>query len=128
MAKSNRNYSYADRFQRFIQKIVNFAIRARTKNEIDKSPDGIFDGEQGELLVKFGEKIFYRKNDSNDFVSLSDEYSDLIESKKDIMNKGVNKNVTWQKSGVKGTTSWEFVGYFTPMTNCDCCVTGSSDG
>ena len=73
----NSNYTFSDRFQRFIQKIANFAQTARSTAQIDNSPTDIFTGEQGELLTKYKNKIFYRKNDSSDFVSLSDEYVDL---------------------------------------------------
>lgn len=129
MAKKNPNedYSYSDRFQRFISKLIEFAINSRSKSEIDNSPDDIFDGEKGELLIKFKDKIFYRKNDNNEFVNLSDEYKDYLESKTDILNKGINKKVTWQKSSEKGTKKWEFLGYFSPICDVDCCVTGSGD-
>lgn len=129
MAKSNpnKNYSFGDRFQKFIKKVINFAIRARSTDEIDTGPTDIFDGERGELLVKFGEKIFYRKNDSNQFVNLSDEYTQLVEQNKYILNKGINKNTTWQKNSDLGYKQWEFLGYFSPICDVDCCVTGSGD-
>ena len=129
MAKQNphKDYTYSDRFQRFIQKLISFAISAKSISEIDNSPDKIFDGEHGELLVKYKEKIFYRKNDSESFVSLSDEYRELTESSKVVLSDGVNKHASWVKSSKKGTTDWQFLGYFSPICDVDCCMTGSSE-
>ena len=129
MATKNphEDYTFGDRFQRFLKKLITFAKTARTSQEIDNSPDQIFDGEKGELLVKFKNNIFYRKNDSNEFVSLNDEYSELMESNKYVLSQGVNKNVSWTKSGERGNKQWEFLGYFSPICDVDCCVTGSGD-
>ena len=121
----NSNYTFSDRFQRFIQKIANFAQTARNTSQIDNSPTDIFTGEQGELLTKYKNKIFYRKTNSSEFVSLSDEYSDLTNQYEYILSQGVNKYATWQKTSKDDEKQWTFTGYFSPICGVDCCVTGS---
>ena len=121
----NSNYTFSDRFQRFIQKIANFAQIARSKSQIDDAPTDIFTGEQGELLTKYKNKIFYRKNNSSEFISLSDEYSDLTNQYEYILSQGVNKYATWQKTSKTDEKNWTFTGYFTPICGIDCCASGS---
>jgi len=121
----NSNYTFSDRFQRFIQKIANFAQTARSTSQIDNSPTDIFTGEQGELLTKYKNKIFYRKTNSSEFVSLSDEYSDLTNQYEYVLSQGVNKYATWQKTSKDDEKQWTFTGYFSPICGVDCCVTGS---
>jgi len=120
----NSNYTFSDRFQRFIQKIANFALTARNKSQIDAGPTDIFTGEQGELLTKYKNKIFYRKNNESEFVSLSDEYSDLTEQYEYVLSQGINKYATWQKTSKDDEKKWTFTGYFCPIAGIDCCVTG----
>jgi hypothetical protein len=123
----NSDFTYGDRFQRFVTKLTNFARVARSKSEIDNSPDGIFEGEQGELLTKFKNQIYYRKNDSNEFVSLSDEHKELMDQHEYVLSQGVNKTATWTKKNAKGsaTNDWAFTGYFCPIAGVDCCITGA---
>ena len=121
----NSNYTFSDRFQRFIQKIANFAQNARSKSQIDDAPTDIFTGEQGELLTKYKNKIVYRKNNSSEFISLSDEYSDLTDQYEYILSQGVNKYATWQKTSKTDEKNWTFTGYFTPICGLDCCASGS---
>lgn len=125
----NSNYTFSDRFQTFIQKIANFAVTARSKSQIDTGPQDIFTGEQGELLTKYKNKIFYRKNNSNEFVNLSEEYSDLTNQYEYLLSKGVNKYATWQKSSKNDEKDWTFTGYFSPICGIDCCaLSGSVSG
>ncbi len=120
------DYTFGDRFKKFITKIVNFAIRARSNSEIDTSPQDIFDGEQGELLTKFKNKIFYRKNDSSEFISLSDEYQEITRETEYTLSTGINKYATWTKTSPRGRDKdWELVGYFCPINDVDCCITGA---
>lgn len=127
MANNNdSNYTFSDRFQTFIRKIANFAVTARNKTQIDTGPQNIFTGEPGELLTKYKNKIFYRKNNSNEFVSLSDEYSDLTNKYEYLLSKGVNKYATWQKSSKNNEKDWTFTGYFSPISGIDCCAASGS--
>jgi hypothetical protein len=129
MANSDdTNYTFSDRFQRFIQKIASFAQIARSKSQIDTGPQDIFTGEQGELLTKYKNKIFYRKSDSDEFISLSDEYSELTNQYEYVLSQGVNKYATWQKTSKTDEKNWTFTGYFSPISGIDCCVSGSVSG
>ena len=130
MANSdNSNFTFSDRFQRFLQKIANFALTARSKSQIDTGPQDIFTGEPGELLTKYKNKIFYRKNNSSEFVSLSDEYSELTNQYEYLLSKGVNKYATWQKTSKNDEKDWTFTGYFSPICGIDCCaLSGSVSG
>ena len=130
MANPHKNYTFGNRFQKFLEKIVNFAKTARNSSQIDTGPDGIFDGEKGELVSKYKENIFYRKNDSNKFIRLSDEYSELVEKNKYVLSQGVNEKATWVKSSHLGSTTWQFCGYFSPFSSIgtsECCTTSSYD-
>jgi len=125
----NSNYTFSDRFQRFVGKIANFATIARSKAQIDTGPQDIFTGEQGELLTKYKNKIFYRKNGSNEFVNLSEEYSELTNQYEYLLSKGVNKYATWQKTSKNNEKNWTFTGYFSPICGIDCCaLSGSISG
>lgn len=122
------DYTFSDRFQRFITNLINFARTSRSNTETDNSPDGIFDGDEGAILTKFKEKIYYRDPDSEEFVSLSDEYPQLIEQSKYALNQGTNKFATWQKVSERKTKKWKFSGYFCATSDVNCCTTGSTTG
>jgi len=121
----NIDYTYADRFQKFLKKIIDFAKRARSKSEVDNAPDGIFDGDQGELLTKFKHHIFYRNPESNEFVSLSEEFKELLKENEEVLGQGINKVATWTKVSPRGQTAWTLTGYFCPIGTVDCCITGA---
>ena len=122
----NIDYTFGDRFKKFINRLIVFAKRAKSKNEIDNSAQDIFDGEQGELLTKYKNKIFYRKNDSDTFISLSDEYEELTQQTEYILSTGINKYATWTKTSARGIDKdWELTGYFSPINDIDCCITGA---
>ena len=128
---ANKDYNFSDRFQRFVTNLVNFAKRSRSTNDVDNSPNDIFDGEQGAILTKFKEKIYYRDPDSNQFISLSDEYPQLIEQNKYILSQGTNKFATWQKASKRDTKKWKFTGYFCATSDVNCCagqLSGSVSG
>ena len=119
----NTNYTYSDRFQQFVKKLASFSTSGRSSSTVDNNPTDIFTGEAGELLTKYKELIFYRKVNSDTFVSLSDDYKTLIETNKFVLSQGINKYATWQKKD--GPKDWDFVGYFTPICDMNCCPSGS---
>lgn len=128
MANKKSDYTFSDRFQRFITNLINFAKTSRSTSQADTSPDGIFDGDQGSILTKFKEKIYYRDPESEEFVSLSDEYPQLIEQSKYVLSQGTNKFATWQKVSERKTKKWKFTGYFCATSDVNCCATGSVSG
>ena len=119
----NTNYTHSDRFQQFVKKLASFSTSGRSSSKVDDSPTDIFTGEAGELLTKYKERIFYRKVNSDTFVSLSDDYKTLIDTNKFVLSQGINKYATWQKKD--GLKDWDFVGYFTPICDINCCPSGS---
>lgn len=127
MGKSNDpnvNYTFADRYQKFVSRLVQFAKIARSSKEKDNSPDGIFTGETGDLLTKTDNLIYYRSNSDSDFTSLSDQYPELTKKTQYALTQGVNQRASWVKTA-SGPTSWKLVGYFCPILGIDCCVTSS---
>lgn len=133
MANDNKSdYTFSDRFQRFITNLINFAKVSRSNKQDDNSPNDIFDGDEGAILTKFKEKIYYRDTDSNEFISLSDEYPELIEQSKYVLSQGVNKFATWEKISQRKVKKWKFTGYFCATSDVNCCAgretTGSLSG
>lgn len=120
----NVNYTFADRYQRFISKLTQFATSARSATETDASPNGIFEGDAGDLLVKTDNQIFYRNNSNTDFTSLSDQFPDLTKRTSYVLAQGVNKKASWVKTS-SGPSSWKLLGYFCPILGINCCATSS---
>ena len=121
------NYTFADGYQKFISKLTQFAKSARTTTEKDTSPDGVFTGEPGDLLVKNDNLIWYRDNSDADFNSLSDQFPDLTKKTQYVLTQGINKKASWVKTAA-GPTTWKLLGYFCPILGVDCCATGSFSG
>ena len=118
------NYTFADRYQRFISKLVLFAKSARSDKEIDESPEGIFTGEPDDLLTKNSNLIYYRKNTDRDFSSLSDQFPELTQKTSYVLAQGINKKASWAKTAA-GPATWKLLGYFCPILGVNCCATGS---
>lgn len=118
------NYTFADRYQRFISKLTQFAESARSDEEVDASPNDIFTGDVGDLLVKNGNAIYYRNNNNGDFNSLSDQFPDLTRQTSYVLGQGINKKASWVKTAA-GPTTWRLLGYFCPILGVNCCATGS---
>lgn len=123
----NTNYTFANRYQRFISRLTQFAISARSPTQIDNSPDGIFQGEPGDLLTKYNNLIYYRHNGQTEFTSLSDQFPNLTKQTAYVLAQGVNKKASWVKTAT-GLSSWKLVGYFSPICGVDCAITGSASG
>jgi hypothetical protein len=125
----NVNYTFSDRYQRFVSKLTQFATKARSKSEVDNSPEGIFDGEPGDLLVKNDNLIFYRNNSNADFTSLSEQFPELTSRTSYVLAQGINKKASWVKTSA-GPSTWKLVGYFCPILGVDCCAnaSGSNSG
>lgn len=122
------NYTFSDRYQRFVSKLTQFARLTRKSNTVDNSPDGIFTGEVGDLLVKTDNKIYYRGQSDADFKSLSDQFPDITQTTSYVLAQGVNKKASWVKTPT-GLKSWKLLGYFCPILNVNCCaLSGSVSG
>ena len=122
------NYTFSDRYQRFISKLTQFAELTRKSNTVDTSPDGIFTGDVGDLLVKNDNQIYYRGQSDADFNSLSDQFPEITQKTSYILAQGINKKASWVKTPT-GLKSWKLLGYFCPILNVNCCaLSGSVSG
>jgi len=121
------NYTFADRYQKFISKLSLFAKTARSSKQKDTSPEDLFEGEAGDLLIKNDNLIWYRNNSDPDFNSLSDQFPELTKKTQYVLTQGINKKASWVKTAA-GPTTWKLLGYFCPILGVDCCATGSFSG
>ena len=117
----NSKYIYGDRYQRFINKLCNFAITARSTKEIDKSPIGTLSGNFGDVLTKDLNHIYYNSPDTGEFISLSDQFPDITRRTEVVLSSGINKKVSWVKTD-DSEFSWKFVGYYTYIADRNCCI------
>jgi hypothetical protein len=118
------NYTFADRYQQFVSKLTQFAQKARSNKEVDASPNGIFTGDPGDLLIKNDNTIYYRNNSDADFNSLSDQFPNLTRQTSYVLAQGINKKASWVKTAA-GPATWKLLGYFCPILGINCCATGS---
>jgi hypothetical protein len=121
------NYTFADRYQQFVSKLTQFAIKSKSSKDVDTSPEGIFDGEPGDLLVKNENLIFYRNQTDSDFNSLSDQFPELTARTSYVLAQGVNKNASWVKTAA-GPTTWKLLGYYCPILGVNCCAVNPASG
>jgi hypothetical protein len=86
------------------------------------SPDGIFDGTMGTILVKNGSDILFQENEDSDFTNLSAMFPYIIEPRKYLLEQGINQRVTWVKNSRSSEKTWKFLGYTCPFNDvCDPC-------
>lgn len=109
------NFIKDNRFPKFINKLTFNSLNETDNTYIDTSPDGIFDGDIGTILVKDGTDILYKTNTDNDFTNISSYFKSLVESKSGLLNSGINKRATWIKNSSSTEKSWKFLGYTCPF-------------
>jgi hypothetical protein len=89
---------------------------------VDDSPDGIFDGDIGTVLVKDGKDILYRTNTDTEFTNISSYYKTVVDAKSGLLTSGINKKATWIKNSSSTDKSWKFLGYTCPFdSTCAAC-------
>lgn len=116
------NFIKDNRFPKFINKLTFNSLNETDNTYIDTSPDGIFDGDIGTILVKDGTDILYKTNTDNDFTNISSYFKSLVESKSGLLNSGINKRATWIKNSSSTEKSWKFLGYTCPFdSTCVSC-------
>lgn len=120
-ANHNSKYIYGDRYQRFINNLCNFAIKARSTKEIDNSPIGTLSGDFGDVLTKDLNHIYYNSPDTGEFVSLSDQFPEITRRTESLLSTGINKKVSWIKTN-ESEFSWKFFGYCTYIADRNCCI------
>ena len=105
------NFIKDNRFSKFINKLASNSLNQTDSTYVDDSPNGIFDGDIGTVLVKDGKSILYKTNIDDTFTNLSDFYKSVVDSKSELLTSGINKKATWIKNSSSTEKTWKFLGY-----------------
>lgn len=109
------NFIKDNRFPKFINKLASNSLNQTDSTYVDDSPNGIFDGDIGTILVKDGKSILYKTNTDDTFTNLSDYYKSVVDSKSELLTSGINKKATWIKNSSSTEKTWKFLGYTCPF-------------
>ena len=109
------NFIKDNRFPKFINKLASNSLNQTDSAYVDDSPNGIFDGNIGTILVKDGKSILYKTNTDDTFTNLSDYYKSVVDSKSELLTSGINKKATWIKNSSSTEKTWKFLGYTCPF-------------
>lgn len=123
---TNSKYIYADRYQRFVNNLCNFAVTARSDKEIDNSPNNVLSGNIGDVLTKDKNYIYYNSSSDGEIVSLSEQFMDITRKTETILSKGINRKASWAKTSLS-ECSWKFLGYYTFIADRNCCAVNPSE-
>ena len=108
-----------NRINTFVNKLVTVSETITDANYIDNSPNGIFTGPKGTILQKRGNVLSYKYPGDANYTILnyaSNNIGNLLNKYGVILNRGVNKNVTWIKQDSQNGTKWQNQG----SANSDC--------
>lgn len=111
-----------NRINVFVNKLVAVSETVTDVNYIDNSPNGIFTGPKGTILQKKGNLLSYKYPTDVNYTVLnyaSNSIGSLLDKYAVILNRGVNKNVTWIKQDSENGTKWRNQGSFN--TNFEIC-------
>ena len=109
------NFIKDNRFPKFINKLASNSLNQTDSAYVDDSPNGIFDGDIGTILVKDGKDILYKNNTDTDFTNLSSYFKSVVNAKSELLTSGINKKATWIKNSSSTETTWKFLGYTCPF-------------
>lgn len=109
------NFIKDNRFPKFINKLASNSLNQTDSAYVDDSPNGIFDGDIGTILVKDGKSILYKTNTDDTFTNLSDYYKSIVDAKSELLTSGINKKATWIKNSSSTEKTWKFLGYTCPF-------------
>jgi len=109
------NFIKDNRFSKFINKLASNSLNQTDSTYVDDSPNGIFDGDIGTILVKDGKSILYKTNTDDTFTNLSDYYKSIVDAKSELLTSGINKRATWIKNSSSTEKTWKFLGYTCPF-------------
>lgn len=93
----------------FVTKLVAISNTVTDPSYVDNSPNGVFTSPKGTILQKAGNVISYKYPGDRDFTILnyaSNSITALLNKYAVILNRGVNKNVTWVKEDSETGTKW----------------------
>ena len=109
------NFIKDSRFPTFINKLASNSLNQTDSTYVDDSPDGIFDGDIGTVLIKDGKDILYRSNTDTEFTNLSSYFQTIVNEKSGLLTSGINKKATWIKNSSSTEKTWKFLGYTCPF-------------
>ena len=92
------NFIKDSRFPTFINKLVSNSLNQTDSTYIDDSPNGIFDGDIGTILIKDGKDILYRTNTDTEFTNISSYFKSVVDAKSGLLTSGINQKATWIKN------------------------------
>ena len=116
------NFIKDNRFPDFINKLAFNSLNQTNSTYVDDSPNGIFDGDIGTILIKDGKDILYRTNTDTQFTNISSYFTNVVDSKSGLLTSGINKRATWIKNSSSTEKIWKFLGYTCPFsTTCSSC-------
>jgi len=117
------NFIKDNRFPTFLDRLSSVSRNETDTSYIDLSPNGLFDGDIGTILIKNGSDILYQENSASDFVNLSQLFPYIVAPRKYLLEQGINQKVTWVKNSSSTSKTWKFLGYTGPFnTTCNTCV------
>lgn len=111
-----------NRINTFVNKLVTVSETITDTNYIDISPNGIFTGPKGTILQKRGNVLSYKYPGDANYTVLnyaSNSIGNLLNKYSVILNRGVNKNVTWIKQDSENGTQWANQG--SSNSSCQIC-------
>lgn len=111
-----------EKFEEFINRMCLFSLRAKSKSEIDTSPNNLIVGSIGDILVKNKNIIQYKSINSNEFINMSAYFPELTKKNESILSNGINKYATWTYT----IDGWKLAGYVCKELNNNCCFTNKS--
>jgi hypothetical protein len=116
------NFIKDNRFPTFLDKLISVSRNETNASYIDLSPNNLFDGDIGTILIKNGSDILYQENTDSDFVNLSQLFPYIVAPRKYLLEQGINKKITWVKNTTSESKTWKFLGYTCPFnTVCSPC-------
>ena len=116
------NFIKDSRFPTFINKLASNSLNQTDSTYIDDSPNGIFDGDIGTILIKDGKDILYRTNTDIEFTNISSYFKSVVDAKSGLLTSGINQKATWIKNSSSTEKTWKFLGYISPFdSTCAAC-------
>lgn len=120
------NFTKDGRFDKFL---INLAFVSKNETDvlyIDISPNNIFDGEIGTILVKNGSDILYKGPTDTTFTNLSLYFPTEVDNKISLLESGINRSATWIKTSKSSDKTWKFLGFVSPYGEyCTTCASSS---
>jgi len=109
------NFIKDNRFPKFINQLTSNSLNQTDSTYVDTSPNGIFDGDIGTVLIKDGRDILYKTNTDTEFTNLSSYFKNVVDAKSGLLTSGINKKATWIKNSSSTEKTWKFLGYTCPF-------------